>query len=178
MLPPDGMRMPIEFGLSWSPKTGVVFHGGATLEVELPIDLDLTIIKIPSIFLSLGAGIKPDEPPKVDARRGARRSSSTSDRCSPRRADGQWSFTSPSPRRAATSARSISRLGFKPPKGVALSVEAGPVSGGGYILLDYDKGEYAGILHLEIAGKFSDHGDRAAATRKCPTGRRASRSSS
>ena len=28
--------MPLKFGMSWSPKTGVVFHGGATLEVDLP----------------------------------------------------------------------------------------------------------------------------------------------
>ena len=62
---PEGFRIPIDFGMAWSPKTGVVFHGGATLEVELPINLDLSIIKIPSIFLSLGAGIKPNEPPKA-----------------------------------------------------------------------------------------------------------------
>jgi hypothetical protein len=31
-----------------------------------------------------------------------------------------------------------------------MSLDAGPVAGGGYIFLDPDAGEYAGILHLEI----------------------------
>ena len=46
-------------------------------------------------------------------------------------------------------------LRFLPPKGMGLSIDAGPVSGGGYILADYDRGEYAGILHLEISGTIS-----------------------
>ncbi|ANN19113.1 hypothetical protein SD37_28145 [Amycolatopsis orientalis] len=43
-------------------------------------------------------------------------------------------------------------LGFKPPKGVGLSVNAGIVSGGGYLYFDPDRGEYAGALELEFAG--------------------------
>ncbi|WP_409495780.1 DUF6603 domain-containing protein [Amycolatopsis sp. cmx-11-12] len=43
-------------------------------------------------------------------------------------------------------------LGFKPPKGVGLSVDAGIVSGGGYLYFDPDRGEYAGALELEFAG--------------------------
>ena len=65
VLPPDGMRMPMDFGLSWSPATGVVFHGGATLEIDLPIDLDLFILKIPVINLSLGVKLPAGKPPEV-----------------------------------------------------------------------------------------------------------------
>ncbi|WP_037309316.1 DUF6603 domain-containing protein [Amycolatopsis orientalis] len=43
-------------------------------------------------------------------------------------------------------------FGFKPPKGVGLSVDAGIVSGGGYLYFDPDRGEYAGALELEFAG--------------------------
>ncbi len=43
-------------------------------------------------------------------------------------------------------------LGFKPPKGVGLSIDAGVIKGGGYLYFDYDKGEYAGALDLVIAG--------------------------
>lgn len=43
-------------------------------------------------------------------------------------------------------------FGFKPPKGVGLSVNAGIVSGGGYLYFDPDRGEYAGALELEFAG--------------------------
>ncbi|MEV6911465.1 DUF6603 domain-containing protein [Amycolatopsis sp. NPDC051071] len=43
-------------------------------------------------------------------------------------------------------------LGFKPPKGVGLSVDAGIVSGGGYLYFDPERGEYAGALELEFSG--------------------------
>ncbi|RSM79992.1 hypothetical protein DMH04_30805 [Kibdelosporangium aridum] len=43
-------------------------------------------------------------------------------------------------------------LGFKPPKGVGLAVNAGIVSGGGYLYFDPDRGEYAGALELDFAG--------------------------
>jgi hypothetical protein len=43
-------------------------------------------------------------------------------------------------------------LAFKPPKGVGLSVNAGVVTGGGYLYIDSAHGEYAGALQLEIAG--------------------------
>lgn len=43
-------------------------------------------------------------------------------------------------------------VGFKPPNGVGLSVDAGIVKGGGYLYFDFDKEEYAGVFELSIAG--------------------------
>ncbi len=43
-------------------------------------------------------------------------------------------------------------LGFKPPNGVGLVVDAGVVTGGGYLYFDFDRGEYAGALELSIGG--------------------------
>jgi N-acetylneuraminic acid mutarotase len=43
-------------------------------------------------------------------------------------------------------------LGFKPPKGLGLKIDAGIVAGGGYLYFDPDRGEYAGALELEFAG--------------------------
>ena len=42
-------------------------------------------------------------------------------------------------------------LGFKPPRGAGLSIDAGLVKGGGYLFFDPDKGEYAGVAELSIA---------------------------
>lgn len=42
-------------------------------------------------------------------------------------------------------------LGFKPPTGVGLALDAGVVRGGGFVSLDYEKGEYAGALELVFA---------------------------
>ena len=46
-------------------------------------------------------------------------------------------------------------LGFKPPNGVGLSLDAGGFKGGGFLMLDFDKGEYAGALELDFQGLFS-----------------------
>jgi hypothetical protein len=43
-------------------------------------------------------------------------------------------------------------IGFKPPTGLGLVVDAGPVTGGGYIEFDPPSGRYAGILQLEMFG--------------------------
>lgn len=42
------------------------------------------------------------------------------------------------------------KLGFKPPAGVDLALDADIVSGGGYLLYDPKKGEYAGVMRLEL----------------------------
>ncbi len=41
-------------------------------------------------------------------------------------------------------------LGFKPPNGVGLSIDAGVVKGGGFLFIDADRGEYAGALELGL----------------------------
>jgi hypothetical protein len=41
-------------------------------------------------------------------------------------------------------------VAFKPPSGLGLAVDAGAVKGGGYILFDPPKGEYAGVLELAL----------------------------
>jgi hypothetical protein len=42
-------------------------------------------------------------------------------------------------------------VGFKPPNGVGLMIDAAVVKGGGYLYFDFDKEEYAGVLELSIA---------------------------
>ena len=46
-------------------------------------------------------------------------------------------------------------LGFKPPTGVGLAIDAGVVRGGGFLSFDNEKGEYAGALFLELEGGIS-----------------------
>ncbi len=41
-------------------------------------------------------------------------------------------------------------IGFKPPNGVGLMVDAAIIKGGGYLYFDFDKEEYAGVLELSI----------------------------
>ena len=40
-------------------------------------------------------------------------------------------------------------MAFKPPEGVGISIEAGAVSGGGYLEFDYENERYAGVLQIK-----------------------------
>jgi len=44
------------------------------------------------------------------------------------------------------------QIGFKPPSLIGLSLDAGPISGGGALLFDPDNKRYGGILQLDIEG--------------------------
>jgi hypothetical protein len=46
-------------------------------------------------------------------------------------------------------------IGFKPPSGVGLAINTPAVRGGGFLLLDYDAGRYAGVFELTIVGTVS-----------------------
>lgn len=46
-------------------------------------------------------------------------------------------------------------LAFKPPKGIGLNIDAGVVSGGGFLYIDTERHEYAGTLQLKIADFLS-----------------------
>jgi hypothetical protein len=42
------------------------------------------------------------------------------------------------------------QVGFKPPSGLGMEVDAGAIKGGGYLKFDPAKGEYAGVLELSL----------------------------
>lgn len=46
-------------------------------------------------------------------------------------------------------------VGFKPPTSVGLVIDAGVVKGGGYLAIDPERGEYAGVLELSLKGTIS-----------------------
>ncbi|MCB9081825.1 MAG: hypothetical protein H6555_08965 [Lewinellaceae bacterium] len=60
-------------------------------------------------------------------------------------------------------------IGFKPPNGVGLAIDAGVVKGGGYLYFDFEREEYAGVLQLNIAG-FVSISAIALITTKMPDG--------
>ena len=174
VLPPEGFRIPIDFGMSWSPKTGVVFHGGATLEVELPINLDLSIIKIPSIFLSLGAGIKPNEPPKAALGVAATVDLDIGPVFGTVEQMGVV-FNFAFPEKGGNLGPVDLSLGFKPPKGVGMSVEGGSGRGRRIPLPGLRQGRVR--RHPASGGRQEDlrHGDRAAQHQDGPMVARATR---
>ena len=146
VLPPEGLQVPFELGVRWAQGEGLTFRGGASLEVALPVGVDLTFLKIPFINLSLGVsgrGLALGLAATADLLIGP--VSASIERM------GVAVVLAPPPQGARGTAGPVDvAMKFLPPKGIGMSLDAGPVAGGGYIFLDPDAGEYAGILHIEV----------------------------
>lgn len=150
LLPEDGFSIDFSLLLGYSKSQGFYFGGSGGLEVSLPAHIDLGIIEIVSstlaikistegIPIELGGTIKGNLGPlkAVVENIGLR---------------GTFSFPSDS---SGNLGPMDLALGFKPPNGVGLSIDAGVVKGGGYLYFDFDKEEYAGVLELDLNGIVS-----------------------
>lgn len=134
----------IPLGLEWSQQNGIRFKGSASFEVALhphlalgPVTIDEITLKIavpigapkPSVTLEVGAGIAGDLTPLKFFVRGIGI-----------RAEAIFARGNAGPLDI--------KIGFKPPDGVGLSIDGGGFKGGGFLILDAAKGEYAGGLEL------------------------------
>ncbi|GAA0923669.1 DUF6603 domain-containing protein [Virgisporangium aurantiacum] len=147
VLPPGGLQVPFQLGMRWSQAEGLTFTGGASLEVALPVGVDLGFLKIPVVNLSLGVsgqGVALGLAATAEVAIGP--VAATIERM------GVAVGLAPPRVGAPGVAGPVDvTLRFLPPKGIGMSINAGPVAGGGYIFLDPAAGEYAGVLHLQIA---------------------------
>lgn len=150
VLPADGLRIEFDFGLGWSNTKGWYFHGGAGLEAEQALCVDLGILQLNSIFMSLRvkaedghSGIKAALAVTVTLKLGPL--TATVERL------GLKSDLNFPPTGGNLGPAQLG-IGFKPPNGVGLVVDAGAVKGSGYLYFDFEKEEYAGVLELSLAG--------------------------
>ena len=142
ILPADGINVNFDFSITWSSATGVHFDGGATLETSLAVNLSIGPFSIDTIHILLG----------LDG------------------GDLQLALTVTGSGELGPISASVDRIGvasdlafhngnlgpvdlsfkFKPPDGLGIAIDAGPIGGGGYILFDPDNGRYAGVLALSL----------------------------
>ncbi|MFI8997784.1 DUF6603 domain-containing protein [Streptomyces sp. NPDC053542] len=144
VLPAEGLRTEFALGLQWSRRKGLSFTGSAGLDATLPVNARLGPIELQAIHLGLGA----------DATEGELRATVAA---TARLELGPVRATVERIGLGAELTTSNGNLGpvglsaaFAPPKGAALEVAAGPVTGGGYLFFDRDKQEYAGVLALQL----------------------------
>lgn len=135
-----------DLGASYDTADGLRFTGSATIEIAIPTHLSLGPVEIPKTYLI--GGFEDGEIPiefSVDlgANLGPLQAS-----VSRMGATADISF----PEGGGNAGIAQIDVGFKPPTGVGLSIDAGIVKGGGYLYLDFDKGEYAGALELVFSG--------------------------
>lgn len=147
ILPEDGFAIDFSLLLGFSNSQGFYFGGSGGLEIALPAHIDLGVIEITSSTLAvkfgtdgipveLGATVKGNLGPlQVIVENIGLRAT----------------FTFPADSKGNLGPVDLG-LGFKPPNGVGLSIDAGAVKGGGYLYFDFDKEEYAGVLELDLSG--------------------------
>lgn len=144
----SGIKLENEFnlGLGLSSSQGLFFHGSSVLEIRLNIHLSLGPFDINGLYLSFGIedkkfpiGLATD----IKAALGPLLLIVEN--------FGVKSLVSVPDDRKGNAGLLNFEMGFKPPKGVGLSLDAGIVKGGGYLYFDFDKQEYGGVLELSIA---------------------------
>lgn len=150
ILPADGIQIEFDLTVGFSTEQGIYFGGSGGLEIALPVHLNLGPIDIQSatiaikpkigsgstsIPLELGSTIKAD----FSVLKGVVENIGI-----------KVDFKFPDDGNGNLGPLDLS-LGFKPPNGVGLSVDAGIVKGGGYLYFDFDREEYAGALELTFS---------------------------
>ncbi|MGV9267633.1 DUF6603 domain-containing protein [Kitasatospora sp. NPDC003701] len=147
VLPGSGVTLGADLAVGLSYRQGFYFRGTSNLEIQLPVHLELGPLEIRGLTISASPG--PDGLPiglgvSFRAQLGpitavVEQIGLTADLAFRSGGDGNLGPLDLS-------------FGFKPPRGVGLAVDAGPVKGGGYLSFDPDHGEYAGALELDFAG--------------------------
>ncbi len=150
LLPKDGIEALFDLTIGWSSIKGIYFGGSAGLEVKIPAHIELGPVEI----LGISLGVKPElgsggTPPSFEIPLGT---------------DVQLLL---GPFTAVVQDMGIKAninyqegggnlgvlnfgMDFKPPKGIGLSLETPAMKGGGYLFLDFEKGEYAGVAELVL----------------------------
>jgi hypothetical protein len=136
----------VPLGAEWSSISGLAFKGSGGFEVALATHLSLGPIEINQIVVRLA--VTTDTIPTISLEVGAAISGSLG----PLSVVIDQIGIAVRARLTKGNAGPLDLgVGFMPPKGVGLSIDAGIVGGGGYLYFDSDKGEYAGALQLKFA---------------------------
>lgn len=155
VMPAEGFRLEFNLAVGWSNQKGLYFKGGAGLEATLPINIDrFGVIKIDSVYLALLATSEEGKESKIQAVT----ATTVKVQLGPVSAVVErfgLQATLGFPEKGGNLGVANLDLRFKPPKGVGLTIKAQVVTGGGYLYFDFEKEQYAGVLQLEIAQKFS-----------------------
>ncbi|THD66445.1 hypothetical protein E7Z59_11605 [Robertkochia marina] len=143
ILPEDGISASLDLSLGYSTKRGVYFRGSGGLEIIIPSHIEFG----PLVIQSLVIGVLPK-----DGRLPINIGANINANIGPIRVIVEnigilATFSFPELGGGNLGPLNLD-IGFKPPNGVGLSIDAGAVKGGGYLFFDYDREEYGGALEL------------------------------
>ena len=146
----EGIESNFELPIAWSVE-GIFFPGSGGLEISIPTHIQIGPIEIQGITLrgkpegndftaSISADIKGTLGPMDAVVNGM---------------GFKGIFSFPNSGGEFANGKMDFTPAFLPPTGVGLSIDGGGFVGGGFLFLDFDKGEYAGGLELEFKGTIA-----------------------
>ena len=147
LLPGEGIQVEFDLTLGFSTVQGLYFGGSSGLEIALPAHIQLGIIEVQQALIALkpqGGDFPLDLATTIKGNLGVLQATVENIGMTAK-------FAFPPDGKGNLGPLDLS-VGFKPPNGVGLVVDAGVIKGGGYLFFDYDKGEYAGALELVFSG--------------------------
>ncbi len=142
LIPAEGIEGNFDLALGYASDRGFYIEGSATIEIRLPLHIDLGPIGFHA--LTIAAGLNADGIPLSV---GADISANLGPLQAVVENMGVKAMLTFPPGGGNLGPADIA-IGFKPPRGVGLSLDAGVIKGGGYLFLDFDREEYAGALEL------------------------------
>jgi len=133
---------------AWQPDTGLHIQGGAQLEIDLPLHLDLGPVTLPTLYLIGGVSDSSGNfgiPLEISVALGITLGpiQASVDRIG---VAANLSF----PSSGGNLGPADLAIKFKPPNGLGLDLDMGLAAGGGYITFDPAKGQYAGVLQVSL----------------------------
>ena len=145
-----GDRHPL--GVEWTRQNGIRFKGSAAFEVSLHPHLQLGPLRVEVVTISLS--VPSGGPPRISLKVTAGISGALGPLKFLVQGIGLATDVIFQPGNAGPFGIG---LGFKPPNGIGLDIDAGGFIGGGFLILDEDKGEYSGGLDLMFEDGIAVH---------------------
>ena len=127
---------------TWKFGKGVYIDGGNNVAISIPIHLDLGPIKVSKISLELGLLEETSLTLGVSAGFSLGPIAASVENV------GVKAIISENALNNGILGKFDLDFAFKPPNGIGLAIDAGVVKGGGYLFIDAERGEYAGVLEL------------------------------
>lgn len=136
-----------DLGLEWQGDTGLRIKASGGIEIALPVHVNLGIIEINTLYIVIS--IDEDGTISLETSSAFKGNLGVL-KASVERLGAETNISFANGDEGKYGLFDLN-LDFKPPNGVGLSLDAGIIKGGGYLFLDFDKGEYAGALEFTFS---------------------------
>jgi hypothetical protein len=150
VLPPEGITAGFELGVAWSPEPGLRFVGSGGFDVTLPLHLSLAgILDVHSIHVAVTVG---------EGGATAAASATFAVTLGPIQATAErmgFAADLSAPETGGNLGPVHAATRFQPPSSIGLAIDAQAVKGGGFVFFDDARGQYGGVLQLELAGTIA-----------------------